>query len=178
MVWKAHSCTSIEQNSKILNIVTCCTRLYIYALVTACLLIHWDRPFCWHHSWQCLLGHWLGWHISGPTSTYAVCTTTHILAAQFSEKVQLPDEMTQEYTNWKQPDFSWQVALCSRAKPRKQRTQKMFVKKKWYLGLPWWLSGKESAHQCRRHGFNPLFRKIPHVVGQLSPCTTTVEPVL
>ena len=22
-------------------------------------------------------------------------------------------------------------------------------------GLPWWLSGKESACQCRRHGFNP-----------------------
>ena len=21
--------------------------------------------------------------------------------------------------------------------------------------LPWWLSGKESACQCRRHGFNP-----------------------
>ena len=23
------------------------------------------------------------------------------------------------------------------------------------LGLPWWLSGKESALQCRRHGSNP-----------------------
>jgi len=22
-------------------------------------------------------------------------------------------------------------------------------------GLPWWLSGKESACQCRRHGFYP-----------------------
>ena len=21
--------------------------------------------------------------------------------------------------------------------------------------LPWWLSGKESTCQCRRHGFNP-----------------------
>ena len=31
-------------------------------------------------------------------------------------------------------------------------------------GLPWWLSGKESACQCRRHkrcGFNPWARKIP-----------------
>ena len=29
----------------------------------------------------------------------------------------------------------------------------------WYQnaneGLPWWLSGKESVCQCRRHGFNP-----------------------
>ena len=30
-----------------------------------------------------------------------------------------------------------------------------------YLWLPWWLSGKESACQFRRHGFNPWVRKIP-----------------
>ena len=23
------------------------------------------------------------------------------------------------------------------------------------LGLPWWLSGKESACQCKRYGFDP-----------------------
>ena len=28
-------------------------------------------------------------------------------------------------------------------------------------GLPRWLSGKESACQCRRHGFNPWVEKIP-----------------
>ena len=28
-------------------------------------------------------------------------------------------------------------------------------------GLPWWLSGKESACQCRRHEFDPGVRKIP-----------------
>ena len=28
-------------------------------------------------------------------------------------------------------------------------------------GLPWWLSGKESACQCRRLGFNPWVGKIP-----------------
>ena len=28
------------------------------------------------------------------------------------------------------------------------------------LGLPWWLSGKEFAYQCRRHGFNPWSKKI------------------
>ena len=31
-------------------------------------------------------------------------------------------------------------------------------------GLPWWLTGKESTCQCRRHktcGFNPRVRKIP-----------------
>ena len=29
-------------------------------------------------------------------------------------------------------------------------------------GLPWWLSGKESASHCRRHGCKPWSRKIPH----------------
>ena len=29
------------------------------------------------------------------------------------------------------------------------------------LGLPWWLSGKEPACQCRRCGFKPWVRKIP-----------------
>ena len=45
-------------------------------------------------------------------------------------------------------------------------------------GLPWWLSGKESTCQCRRHGFNPWSRKIPRAMEQLSPCVTTIEPVL
>ena len=30
-----------------------------------------------------------------------------------------------------------------------------------YQGLPWWLSGKESACKCRRLGFSPRLRKIP-----------------
>ena len=28
-------------------------------------------------------------------------------------------------------------------------------------GLPWWLSGKESTCQCRRHGLDPWVRKTP-----------------
>ena len=35
-------------------------------------------------------------------------------------------------------------------------------------GLPWWLSSKESAFQCRRHGFDLWSGKIPHAVEQLS----------
>ena len=42
-------------------------------------------------------------------------------------------------------------------------------------GPPWWLSGEESACQCRRHGFGPWSGKIPPATGQLSLCTTTVE---
>ena len=44
--------------------------------------------------------------------------------------------------------------------------------------LPWWLSGKDSLCQCRRHGFNPWSGRIPHALDQLNLCTTTTEPVL
>ena len=30
-----------------------------------------------------------------------------------------------------------------------------------YVGLPWWVSGKESACQCRRHRYHPWVGKIP-----------------
>ena len=42
----------------------------------------------------------------------------------------------------------------------------------------WWLSCKESACRCRRHGFNPWPRKIMHATEQWSPRTTTTETVL
>ena len=29
------------------------------------------------------------------------------------------------------------------------------------MGLPWWLSGKESACKCQRPGFDPWVVKIP-----------------
>ena len=43
-------------------------------------------------------------------------------------------------------------------------------KKKRWTGLPWWLSGKESTCQCRRHRFNPWSRKIPRTMEHLRPC--------
>ena len=46
------------------------------------------------------------------------------------------------------------------------------------IGLPWWISGKETAYQCRRHGFDPWFKKILHAMRQLSLCVTTTEAVL
>ena len=45
-------------------------------------------------------------------------------------------------------------------------------------GLPYWLSDKESTCQCRRRGFDPLSRKIPHAAEQLSPYATTIGPVV
>ena len=43
------------------------------------------------------------------------------------------------------------------------------------LALPWWLSGKESACQCRRRGFNPWSRKLSHASETLSPCATLLS---
>ena len=48
--------------------------------------------------------------------------------------------------------------------------------KKLPLGLSWWLSGKESVCQCRRHRFDPWPGKIPHASAQLSPYSATTEP--
>ena len=36
-----------------------------------------------------------------------------------------------------------------------------FLPTKHTRALAWWLSGKDSACQCRRHGFDPWVRKIP-----------------
>ena len=44
--------------------------------------------------------------------------------------------------------------------------------------LSWWLSGKESACQCKRQGFDPWSEKIPHAMEQLRLCATIIEPVL
>ena len=37
-----------------------------------------------------------------------------------------------------------------------------------FIGLPWWLSGKESTCPHRRHRFNPWAGKIPRAAKQLT----------
>ena len=44
--------------------------------------------------------------------------------------------------------------------------------------LPWWLRGIESTCECRRHGFDPWSRRIPHALEQLSLCAPVIEAVL
>ena len=56
--------------------------------------------------------------------------------------------------------------------------EKANINTKLQAHLPWRLSGKESACQCRKHGFNPWSGKIAHAAEQLSPSATTTEPVL
>ena len=65
--------------------------------------------------------------------------------------------------------------FCKQIWARTKRSRKI---KNRNLGLPWWLSGKESACPCRRHRFDLWSRKIPHAEKWLSPCATTTKPVL
>ena len=44
-------------------------------------------------------------------------------------------------------------------------------------GLPS-MGSHRRTRQCKGHGLNPWFRKIPHATEQLSPCATTTEPLL
>ena len=63
-------------------------------------------------------------------------------------------------------------------KTRSDQINKYFkTLKKKKTGLPWWLSGKESAYQCKRHVFSSLPGKIPHAVEQLSPRAATMDSV-
>ena len=63
-------------------------------------------------------------------------------------------------------------SLKYKKKPNSSPTLKQITS-----GLPWWSNGKESAWQCRRHGFNPWSGKIPHASEQLGLSTATA-PVL
>ena len=58
--------------------------------------------------------------------------------------------------------------------PKKRKLRHYFSP----VGLPWWLSGKESACHCSRHEFRPWSGRIPYTTERLNPYTTTAEPVL
>ena len=49
-----------------------------------------------------------------------------------------------------------------------QLLKSQFISRIMNIGLPWWLSCKESSCQCRRHEFDPWSGKIPHTAGKLS----------
>ena len=51
-------------------------------------------------------------------------------------------------------------------------------KRKNFSGFPWCFCDKESACQCRSHGFNLCSKKIPDDFKQWSPWATATEPVL
>ena len=72
--------------------------------------------------------------------------------------------------------YSFVLKFCS------SRNSTVYSPCIWYLwriplGPYWWLSGKESACQCRRQEFDPWSGKIPHATEQLSLCTKLLKLV-
>ena len=75
----------------------------------------------------------------------------------------------------------WNNAICSsmdatRGKWSKLERERQILRDitciwnlKYNRVLPWWLSGKQSACQCRRQGFDPWSGKMPHAVEGLNP---------
>ena len=53
-------------------------------------------------------------------------------------------------------DFNINILLIyyEKLKKKRKRFYKLILKDT-FLGLPWWLSGKESTHQCRKLEFDP-----------------------
>ena len=54
----------------------------------------------------------------------------------------------------------------------------LLTERNWIRKETYGLCSTESACKCRRHGFDLQAGKISSAVEQLSPCATTIEPVL
>ena len=54
-----------------------------------------------------------------------------------------------------------EICLCGQLSRKSSSAVGGKLKSKERVGLPWWLSGKESTCQCRRCGFDPWVGKIP-----------------
>ena len=70
---------------------------------------------------------------------------------------------------WKQPLNSWFLVLFYLQDFHfwKENLKKIIIKS--WRGLSWWLRGKESTCQCRRHGFQPWLGKTPTCCGTTKP---------
>ena len=80
--------------------------------------------------------------------------------------------MSEDHGDW----FS--KTACIKHPDRSQGDWSHWFLQKLNFRVTLWLSGKESACQCRSHGFDLWSGKIPHAMEQLSPWATTTEPVL
>jgi len=82
------------------------------------------------------------------------------------------------WPEWLESTQDLTLFSCNKKLFRKLKGRKTWFAKNQYTGLPWWLSGQESASQCRRHQFHPRSGKIPRAAEQLSPGAMTTESAL
>ena len=106
---------------------------------------------------------------------------TYLEKAINSKNIGIPIFITALFTTAK----TWKQPKCPLTDEWIKKTWNIYIyngillshKKEWSNGLPWWLGGKESTCQCRRHWFHPWSKRIPHAMEQLRLCATTTEPV-
>ena len=60
------------------------------------------------------------------------------------------------------------VCFQEKGNERSKKSRRKTLQEPSLSCLSWWLSGKESACQCRRHGFDPWSRKTAHASEKLS----------
>ena len=102
----------------------------------------------------------------------------------FCQPVWIPSNIYSHHLTWPFEVFElWLKPPIKPSSPTALASHRTTVRKGWKLysctkerqGFTWWLSGKESACQCRRYGFHPSSNKIPHGEQQLSLWATTTE---
>ena len=62
---------------------------------------------------------------------------------------------------WYRAVYTFHVILPRHPAPSVRLSSKLLLAFLMHASLPWWLSGREFACQCRRHGFDPWVGKIP-----------------
>ena len=99
---------------------------------------------------------------------------SHVLWGYWASRLHLLGPSTLE------PILLYKRSLHITTRESKEHPAQPTLKKKKNapLGLPWWLTSRQFAWQCRRHRFNSWSGKLPYTKDQLSLSTTTIEPVL
>ena len=95
-----------------------------------------------------------------------ICQMVEIVWLQLCSLVGFPDSSVGK-------EFAWFNSWLRKIRWRRDR-----IPTPVFLSFPCGSAGKEYPCQCRRHGFDLWFGKIPRAVEQLSLCVTTTEPVL
>ena len=93
-------------------------------------------------------------HIPDKTVIWKDTCTPTVIAALFTIAKTWEQPKCPSADEWKMLVYLLVSSMC-------------LAHKKHQSGLPWWLSGKEFACQCRRHGLDPWTRKIPHAAKRL-----------
>ena len=111
------------------------------------MLSGWEKPPC--------CSRWCDTHMLRPGSVCSHSATVKEYKTAVSQQNQNPRGTESE--SWSEDP--WPIRVLSIIRNSKFSVFKPMSS--WAGGLPWWLSGKEPACQCRRHRFSPWVGKIP-----------------